>query len=250
MVDPVPTPADPVVPVQPPIPVSPTGLAWIPANITKIIGLVIAIALAVLVVLMKAYPNVPGFALAFAIVTAIGALFGIASPGLRTTTLKMFIVAIGLGMVMSLSSCAAISWQQPVFYAGPAVGPIEEVSSAHPSPALAAGWQESVGFGQYEMGSREWDLFEVGLLELGGVVPSGSPVGQLQLGGKIGTLNGLIGFGVLFDCVDSASHGACQGGRPGGPIFAGILDVQALIAYFGSIQPNTTQHLKRGGLLF
>ena len=53
MVDPVPTPADPVVPVQPPIPVSPTGLAWIPANITKIIGLVIAIALAVLVVLMK-----------------------------------------------------------------------------------------------------------------------------------------------------------------------------------------------------
>jgi hypothetical protein len=158
-------------------------------------------------------------------------------------------------LVTSCASVKGITWDQPVFYAGPTVAPIEEVSSKNSTPAAAAGFAEKVGFFQYSMMNHEWDVFEIGALELGGLVPGGTgPAGMLQLGGSLSTLNGIIGFGLLFDCVDSAGNGACQGGHPGGPIYAGMFDVQAIVAYFSTTTTDSNgkmkliEHMPRGGL--
>ena len=135
-------------------------------------------------------------------------------------------MALGLSGRSYALTCGA-----PVFYAGPTVAPIEEISGQHPQPASAVGFAEKLGFCDYEAFGKDWDLFEIGLLQLGGLLPGGSPAGMLQLGGSVPVLNGIIGFGILADCVDSNGNGACQGGRPGGPIYAGMFDIQAIVAY-------------------
>jgi hypothetical protein len=165
-------------------------------------------------------------------------------------TIRWFVTLLAL-----CSGCASVSWSTPVFYAGPTAAPIEEVSAKNPKPAVAAGWNETVGIGQYDWRDHEWDVFDVGLLELGGLaLPGSNPSGMLQLGVKIGTLNGIIGGGILFDSVDSTSQGALQGG-PLTPIFAGIFDVQAIVAFFGSSDSSDSEdqlkavpRLPRGGM--
>jgi hypothetical protein len=172
-----------------------------------------------------------------------------------TTTAPATIGKIGVLLVAlacsGLSACASVSWSEPVLYAGPTVSPYEEVSKGS-QPAVAAGIQATVGLGQFEFSEHQWDLLDPGLLALGGMVPGGGPAGMLQIGGKVGTLNGLIGVGLLFDCVDSTGNGACQGGHPGGPIYAGLFDVQALVAYIApavaSDEVKAKPRLPRGGL--
>ena len=149
-----------------------------------------------------------------------------------------------------LGGCAELSWTTPVAYFGPTVSPYEEVSKGS-QPAVAAGAQATLGLGQFEMLEHSWDVLDPGVLVLGGMVPGGGPAGMLQIGGKIGTLNGLIGAGLLFDCIDSSGNGACQGGHPGGPIYAGIFDIQALVAFFGTGNADLLKdkpRLPRGGL--
>ena len=129
-------------------------------------------------------------------------------------------------------ACAAVSWNSPVFYAGPAVAPIEEVSSKHPSPAVAAGYQATIGLGQFDLANHEWDALDLSALALGGVVlPGSGPVGALQIGGEIGTMNGIIGLGILTTPYTADGQGWTQGGRPG-TTFAGMLNVQAIVSYF------------------
>jgi hypothetical protein len=148
---------------------------------------------------------------------------------------------------MALSGCAAVSWSSPAFYAGPTVVPIEELTGQGASTAVAAGFQETVGLGQYAMVGHEWDCLDVGAVELGGFVPNGSPPGMLQLGVKLGTLNGLVGAVVAFDCLDSANAGACEGGGFKHAIIGGSFDVQALISYFGALAgPQNKGKLKDG----
>ena len=76
---------------SPATPVSPTGTPWIPAAAQKYIILAIMLALAVLGVLMATYPAVHGFAVAFAIVSAVAGVLGIASPGIRTPTVGLLL---------------------------------------------------------------------------------------------------------------------------------------------------------------
>jgi hypothetical protein len=156
---------------------------------------------------------------------------------------------------LCLGGCAAVSWNQPVFYYGPTVVPFEEVSigSKNAQPATAGGIGATIGLGQYEMVGHEWDIIDTGPLALGGLVPGGNgPAGQLQLGWKVGTLNGLANAVVALDCIDSGSNGVCQGGNPHGVILGGSLDIQALVAYFGSASPSdamrVTPRMPRGGL--
>jgi hypothetical protein len=154
--------------------------------------------------------------------------------------------------LLLLASCAA-TWGSPVFYAGPAVAPIEEVSSKNPHPAAAAGYQATIGLGQYVMASHEWDALDLSVLALGGVaLPGSGPVGELQLGGEIGTLNGIIGLGILSTPYIAAGGGWAQGGAPG-TTFAGMLNVQALVQYLTpavatSGKDKAVMHLPRGGL--
>lgn len=157
-----------------------------------------------------------------------------------------------LPLLLHLSACATV----PVtFYTGPAIAPIEEISAKNPVPALAAGYQASLGIGSYTMMSHVWDVVEVGALVLGGVVlPGSSPVGALQVGGEVSTLNGLIGIGCLATPYTESGAGFLQGGAPG-TTWAALLNIQGLVAAFGGASVGgdgkdkvLAPKLPRGGL--
>ena len=103
---PDPTPATPSpLPSVLDVPASPTGTPWIPATAQKYIALAIGIALAVLGVLMGVYPTIHGIGVAFSVLTAVAGVLGIASPGLRTPTVKVLAVCLLAGAVLTLSAC-------------------------------------------------------------------------------------------------------------------------------------------------
>ena len=151
-----------------------------------------------------------------------------------------------------LGGCAELSWTTPVFFAGPSVAPIEEVSKKNPSPAIASGFQETIGLGQFEFEEHEWDAIDLSALELGGLILNGAgPAGALQLGGEIGTLNGIIGLGILATPYTANGGGFLQGGNPG-VTWAGVLNVSAIAAYFeteaSKAKLKDKPRLPRGGL--
>jgi hypothetical protein len=88
-----------------PAPTSPTGIPWLPPVAAKYLGLTVLLALAVLGVLMGCYPNVHGFAVAFAVSSAVAGVLGIASPGLRTPTVGL-LLCVGL---LSATGCATLT---------------------------------------------------------------------------------------------------------------------------------------------
>jgi len=152
--------------------------------------------------------------------------------------------------LLHLTACAGL----PVaFYTGPAIAPIEEISTKNPTPAVAGGYQASVGFGSFELAEHTWDYFEVGALVLGGIVlPGSSPVGALQVGGEVSALNGIVGIGALATPYAANGGGFIQGGAPG-TTWALLLNVQALTALFGGEStppglPKLHPTLPRGGL--
>ncbi len=168
----------------------------------------------------------------------------------RIETVQLLLALTCLGLC--LASCAGVAWNQPVFYAGPTVAPIEEITLKNPQPAAAAGFQATVGLGQFEFASKEWDSLDLSALALGGVVvPASGPAGMLQAGVEVGTLNGIIGLGILFTPYTADNQGFLQGGGPG-LAFAGMLNVQAIVAYFGGTAetqgPKLIPRLPRGGL--
>ena len=172
-------------------------------------------------------------------------------PAGSSTPIGKIAVWLVLGVALNLTACAAINWSTPVIFAGPTVAPIEEVSKAHPAPATAAGFQLTLGLGQFAFQGHEFDAIDVSALALGGVVlPGAGPVGVLQLGGEIGTLNGIIGLGILSTPYAVDGSGFAQGGNPG-TTFAGMFNVAALTAYLTT--PKTTalgfpERLPRGGM--
>jgi hypothetical protein len=93
--------------------------------------------------------------------------------------------------------------------------------------------------------------------------PAGNPVGQLQLGGCAGTLNGLVMLCALSTPYAADGSGFIQGGRPG---FTGAVqaNIQTIVAYLGSLGTSKRlgsaayfggpdnelpiEHMPRGGL--
>jgi hypothetical protein len=173
-----------------------------------------------------------------------------AAPKLQVP-LTAIVMALGAGLF--LNACATLSWTTPVVYVGPTVVPIEEVSAKSPTPAVATGFQETVGLGQFEFQGHEWDAIDLGVVELGGLaMPNASPSGMLQLGGKIGTLNGIIGLVLAADVADATNTGLAQGGNTG-LIYGASIDVQALVTWLDQLAPvsnaaKTRIRLPRGGL--
>ena len=89
-------------PVNTPVPESPTGTPFIPPAAFKYIALVATLALAVLGALMGLYPENPTVKLAFAVASALAGVLGIASPGLRKTTVIFALCCLPL-----LGGCAS-----------------------------------------------------------------------------------------------------------------------------------------------
>ena len=146
---------------------------------------------------------------------------------------KITVIALALFVASQTAACASISWTTPVMMFGPVAG-IEEVSKAHPAPATAAGFQLEVGLGQFDFQGHEFDLLDPGVLVLGGVVlPGAGPVGELQVGGEIGTLNGIFGIAILGTPYAVDGSGFAQGGSPG-TTFGAMVNVAALTAYLTS----------------
>jgi hypothetical protein len=86
-------------------PTSPTGTPLIPPRAFAIIGLVIAIGLAVLGALSLAYPDQHALVVALQVLSAVAGVLGIASPGVRRTVLPLLLV--GVLSAGSLTSCVA-----------------------------------------------------------------------------------------------------------------------------------------------
>lgn len=193
------------------------------------------------------HQNVGGWKWPFQTLTSPVVGSKVAPATIPPTVIKLLLVC---ALLPHLTACAAISWSTPVVFAGPTVAPIEEVSSKHPAPASAAGFQLSVGLGQFDWQGHEWDLIDVGPVVLGGVVlPGSGPAGVLQLGGQIATLNGIIGLDVLSTPYTANGEGWAQGGAPG-TTFGASLNVQAVVAYLTHPTGRTAvrQRLSRGGL--
>jgi hypothetical protein len=163
---------------------------------------------------------------------------------------KITVIALALFIGSQLTACASISWTTPVLMAGPVAG-IEEVSKAHPAPAAAGGFQLEIGLGQFAFQGHEFDALDVGALALGGVVlPGSSPVGALQLGGEIGTLNGIISLAILCTPYAVDGSGFAQGGNPG-TTFGAMINVAAITSYLtyaAEMSLGGPARLPRGGL--
>ena len=160
------------------------------------------------------------------------------------------IVALLALLATQLSACAAISWTTPVLMAGPTIAPIEEVSKKNPTPATAAGFHLTLGLGQFAFQGHEFDAIDVSALALGGaILPGAGPVGALQIGGELGTLNGIVGLGILATPYAVDGSGFAQGGSPG-TTFAAMVNVAAITAYLTSSSPllGAEERLPRGGL--
>jgi hypothetical protein len=146
-----------------------------------------------------------------------------------------------------VTSCAGtpIVWDHPAFYYGPTVVPFEEITGKSTQPAAAAGLMQTIGIGQYPMLNQEWDVIDTGPVELGGYVPGGSPAGMLQLGWKVGTLNGLANVVIAMDAVDNLGNGVLQNSHGGsGVILGGSLDIQALVTYFGDLGTQVASKMR------
>lgn len=172
-------------------------------------------------------------------------------PAVGLTTGGAIKTLVLLSVLHGMTACAGVSWNEPVLFGGPSVAPIEEISGKHPTPAIASGFQETVGLGQFDAWSHNWDAIDISALELGGVLLNGAaPAGVLQIGGEIGTLNGIIGLGILCTPYAVNGGGFLQGGNPG-VTWAGVFNVQALVSYLAPASRDTltyTPKLPRGGL--
>ena len=81
-------------------PVSPTGEPVIPPKVFKWLALGLSLALAVNGALLALYPDSKAAQVAFAILTAVAAVLGVTSPGLR----KSAVVLLAVG-ALTLSGC-------------------------------------------------------------------------------------------------------------------------------------------------
>lgn len=98
MPDQYPSPTDPATG----LPQSPTGTPLLPPTIARWATLGVVVLLAGLTAAAVSYPEAKWLQIALSVVTAIGAVLGIASPGLRRTVGILLLVAV----TVTASSCA------------------------------------------------------------------------------------------------------------------------------------------------
>ena len=168
----------------------------------------------------------------------------------------LIVLAVAASMLVARGARAQVTWTTPVLTAGPAAAISEFNFKTGQSTSLGAGagYQLTLGVGSYQAFQKSWDVVDFSVLALGSVLfPSGAPVGQLQLGGCIGTLNGmLMGCGLGTPYAQDGS-GFAQGGRPG---FTGavVANIQTIVAYLSNFvtgedgRVRLALHLPRGGL--
>jgi hypothetical protein len=150
--------------------------------------------------------------------------------------------------LLPLTSCASVSWNTPVVFSGPSVALTEVNMKTGKIGQLGAGYQLTLGMGQFNWLGKRWDALDVSGLVLGASTLNSVPVGALQFGGELATLNGIFGLAGLSTPVASDGSGYVQGGSPGMSI-AAVVNIQAIIADFGSTT-SVTDHmvrLPRGG---
>lgn len=99
MPDQFPSPVDPATG----LPASPTGTPLLPPAVARYVTLAVVLALAVLGSLTAIYSESKGLQVALAITTAIAAVLGIASPGLRR---QVVVLLMAGALVTSGSGCA------------------------------------------------------------------------------------------------------------------------------------------------
>lgn len=87
---------------QTPAPVSPTGEPWLPPAIARWVTLAVVAALAGLGAAVAMYPDCRPLQIALAVVTAVAAVLGIASPGLRRLAVPLLVA----GSLVTSSGCA------------------------------------------------------------------------------------------------------------------------------------------------
>ena len=87
-----------------PVPESPTGTPWLPPAVFKWVALVLMLALVTLGTLIGIYPDCHGLVVALALVTALGSVLGVTSPGLRKTTTLLLLCGLPL-----LPSCTTVT---------------------------------------------------------------------------------------------------------------------------------------------
>ncbi len=146
-------------------------------------------------------------------------------------TRKLTPLVLLLAVAVAASGCATTDWTRPVVFAGPSVA-LFEASPSQPAPrqiAAGAGEQITLGLGQFAFASKTWDALDLSGVALGSLAGSGS----LQVGGILGTMNGLIGLGALATPYAADGSGFVQGGRPG-VTWAAVMNVQALVAELAS----------------
>ena len=237
----------------------PAGFAIVPFMLLVAVAAILATALVL--------PAAPGTAAVPVILAALGlalvVLLAVVLVSRKAETWREWKHRTGhfllpVLLVASLGAAApakasGITWGQPVFYAGPSLAFTELNLKTGGISSVGAGvcFQATGGFGQYEMLNLEWDVFDVSGMGCGSTVAGGS----LQVGGKLGTLNGLFGIAVL---KPFSSDGTSLTPVPG-VTAAAVIDVQGIIAFIGSITDKLTgRRLKldgtaraaRGGLHF
>jgi hypothetical protein len=163
-----------------------------------------------------------------------------APKGLIALWFSPALLALALGALM-LSGCATIAWTTPVVYSGPSLAftEINLKSGTVTNVGAGACYTITVGDGEFEWVGHTWDLLDLSGLGCGGeaITPAGTAVSTLQVGGKLGTLNGIIGLAALSTPFATDGSGFAQGGSPG-LILAGVVDVQAILANFENAAAN------------
>ena len=169
-------------------------------------------------------------------------------------TRKLTPLVLLLAVAVAASGCATLDWSRPVLFAGPSVA-LVEVSPSQPTPrkiAAGAGEQLTLGLGQFQFEGKTWDALDLSAVGLGSLDGAGS----VQVGGILGTMNDILGLGVLSTPWAADGSGYIQGGRPGAT-FAAVVNVQALVAQLSAPSPTpglmrlqtaSSQPAPRGGL--
>ena len=188
-------------------PTSPTGTPVIPPTVFKYVALVIAVALSVLGVLMGVYPAVHAYSLAFAIISAVAGVLGIASPGLRSAVKVVAALALGAMLLASTPARADV-----LYSVGPTI-PLIQITPGDPHPvsiAPGAGVQLSLTMPQFQRAyfGKAWDMLDLELMAFGTLVnkpDSGQQFGVLSTAFSVCTLSSLV-------CLGAGKHMLDDGG--------------------------------------
>lgn len=176
-------------------------------------------------------------------------------------------IAKALLVLLALSMGVGTAHAQPVISTGPSI-PLVQIRLADPATGKAvtsllqagAGYQLSFGFGQRELGGKQFDLLDLNLAFFGGLgQEAGFALDTASVAGLVCTLNSLLCAGVGVDLVQ---YYGGDGGRTSGVLLGnvGARNVMALLSLgfnfdIGPLAPPTgveagARGLPRGNTVF